>query len=49
MEGHESSEWITATKKEIDSLAKNGTWELVSRQPCMEVIGTSWKFKLKTD
>ncbi len=41
MEGHESSEWSTATKKEIDSLTKNGTWELISRQPCMEVIGSS--------
>ena len=25
MEGHESSEWTVATKKEIDSLTKNGT------------------------
>ena len=49
MEGHESSEWTVATKKEIDSLTKNKTWELISRQPFMEVIGSSWKFKLKRD
>ncbi len=48
MEGHESSEWTVAIKKEIDSLTKNGTWELIKRQPSMEVIG-SWKFKLKID
>jgi hypothetical protein len=49
MEGDESSKWTVATKKEIDSLTKNGTWELISRHPFMEVIGSSWKFKLKRD
>jgi len=49
MAGAEYSEWTLATKQEIGSRVKNGTWELVNRQPWMEVIGSSWKLKLKRD
>ena len=49
MAGDERSEWTLATKQEIDSHTMNGTWELINLQPWMEVIGSSWKFKLKRD
>jgi hypothetical protein len=47
MGGKEHNAWVTATHFEFSSHIQNGTWELVPRQPHMEVIGSSWKFKLK--
>jgi hypothetical protein len=45
----EHDEWVTATQQEVNSYNQNGTWELTPGQPRMEVIGSSWKFKLKRD
>jgi len=38
---------VTITQHEFNSHIQNGRWELVPRQPHMEVIESSWKFKLK--
>jgi hypothetical protein len=47
MTGDEHIKWTMATKLEIESYTRNGTRELTYRQPWMQVIGSSWKFKLK--
>jgi hypothetical protein len=49
MAGKEHNAWVSATQHEFSSHIKNGTWELVPRKPHMDVIGSSWKFKLKRD
>ncbi len=49
MAGKEHDAWVAATHHESSSNIRNGAWELVPRQPHMEVIGSSWKFKLKRD
>ncbi|XP_022023783.1 uncharacterized mitochondrial protein AtMg00810-like [Helianthus annuus] len=42
-----SPEWLTAMTNEFSSLIKNETWELVPRQPDMNIIRCMWLFKPK--
>ncbi len=49
MSKKEHNAWVSDTQHEFNSHIHNGTWELVPRQPHMDVIGSSWKFKLKRD
>jgi len=49
MAGKEHIAWVSATHHEFSSHIQNGTWELVPRQPHMDVIGSAWKLKLKRD
>jgi hypothetical protein len=39
--------WKSATKKEIDSVLKNQTWEVVNRKQWMRTISAKWIFKVK--
>jgi hypothetical protein len=41
------SEWRIAMSEEITALIKNGTWDLVSYKPSMNVVGCKWIFKIK--
>jgi Reverse transcriptase (RNA-dependent DNA polymerase) len=40
-------QWRQAMALELDALAKNHTWELVSPPPGSHVIGNKWIFKIK--
>ena len=42
-------EWINATKKEIESLKKNETWELIDPPEDQDIIKNKWVFKIKHD
>ena len=39
--------WMTAMQSEMDSIHKNGTWELCDLPPGKRAIGTKWVYKLK--
>jgi hypothetical protein len=47
MKTTESSEWEIAMKKELESLAKHETWELVPRPKDAPVVGSRWVFVIK--
>jgi hypothetical protein len=40
-------EWIDAMNKEVQSIEKNQTWQLVKLPPGQKAIGLKWVFKLK--
>ena len=40
-------EWEAATNEEIESLHKNGTWDLVPKPKDAEIITCKWVYKLK--
>ena len=42
-----SSEWKKAMKSEMNSLAKNNTWELVAKPPNQKIIDSKWLQKIK--
>ena len=47
---HSNSEkWREAIQEEMDSLNKNGTWDIVEPPPGKNVIGSKWVFKEKRD
>lgn len=41
--------WIDAMQDELNQFEKNQVWTLVPRPPSVNVIGTKWIFKNKTD
>lgn len=45
----ESDKWLEAIQSEYDSLIKNRTWILVKAPKGANVMGSTWKFKVKTD
>ena len=45
----ESHEWQIAMNKEISSLVKNATWEIVDRPIDKEIIDVKWVYKRKND
>lgn len=47
VEAQELEEWINACEEEIQSIAKNQTWELVDLPHGIKHIGLKWVFKLK--
>src|ERR1700742_5124137 len=36
-------------KKELESLKKNGTWDVVPRPPDKNIVGSKWVFHIKRD
>jgi len=42
-----SRKWKSTMEEEIDSLAKNNTWDLVELTEGRSVVGSKWVFKLK--
>ena len=40
-------EWMEAMRDEMDSMARNKVWELVSLPPRRKSIGNKWVFKIK--
>ena len=40
--------WQIAMKKELDTLSKNHTWDLVTLLPGKSVVGCKWIYKIKT-
>ncbi len=43
----DSEKWKVAMEEEMDSLAKNNTWDLVELPEGRSVVGCKWVFKLK--
>ena len=43
----DSDKWKLAMKEEMDSLAKNKTWDLVELPESRKVVGCKWVYKLK--
>ena len=43
----ESAQWVIAMNKEIESLHKSQTWELVKLPKGAKVVGCKWVFKKK--
>ena len=41
--------WILAMHEELEQFVRNDVWELVPRPTSVNVIGTKWIFKNKTD
>ena len=41
--------WQEAMKKELESLKKNGTWDVVPRPPDKNIVGSKWVFHIKRD
>lgn len=39
--------WRAVMSSEFDSLLTNGTWDLVSPDPCQNVVGCKWVFRIK--
>jgi hypothetical protein len=42
-----SPHWYAAMKEELFALHHNDTWDLVPRDPEMNVVGSKWVFKTK--
>jgi hypothetical protein len=49
MRSADADQWSDACQYEIDTLAKNGTWELVKLLPGRKAVKSKWVFKLKAD
>jgi len=47
LQSREASEWLIAMNEERQSLAKNGTWELVPLPKGVKPMGYKWVFKKK--
>src|SRR5271169_164688 len=44
----DAEQWLEAMASELDSLAKNGTWETVKEiPPGQKALGSKWVFKIK--
>ncbi|KAL1225767.1 Retrovirus-related Pol polyprotein from transposon TNT 1-94 [Cardamine amara subsp. amara] len=46
-EARDMSEWIEAMEAELNSIARNNTWELVDKPAGIKPIGLKWIFKIK--
>ncbi len=49
MRSPDSDEWSKVCQYEIDTLDKNGTWELVDLLSGHKTVKSKWVFKLKAD
>ena len=47
--GSESAQWLAAMREEMESLAKNETWELVKRPKERKIVTCKWIFKKKEE
>ncbi len=41
--------WRQSMKEEFDAHTKSKTWDLIERKPGMNVIGSTWTFRIKKD
>ncbi|KAD6454838.1 hypothetical protein E3N88_09544 [Mikania micrantha] len=41
--------WQHAMAEEYSALLRNGTWSLVPRTPCINVVDCKWVYRIKTD
>ncbi|XP_014522754.1 uncharacterized protein LOC106779201 [Vigna radiata var. radiata] len=41
--------WMVAMQEELNQFTRNNAWELLSRKPDLQVIGTKWVFRNKMD
>src|ERR1700742_4070392 len=41
--------WEEAMRKELESLKKNGTWDVVPQPPGKNIVGSKWVFHIKHD
>jgi hypothetical protein len=46
-EAADDPNWIQAMDSEMQSICKNGTWDLASLPPGQKAIGLKWVYKLK--
>ena len=49
MKSMDGDKWKIACQKEIDTLQKYNTWELVSLSPDINIIESHWAFRVKWD
>ena len=47
MASNDSSKWLIAMKQEMESLAKNETWDIVEAPKKKKIVGCKWIFKRK--
>jgi hypothetical protein len=47
MAGPNKEGYWQAGKKELDTLVKKGSWEVVTKKVCMRVLPSTWAFKCK--
>ena len=48
-EASKNQNWNRAMEAELESIKRNGTWNLMELPPGQKVIGLKWIFKLKKD
>ena len=48
-EAHQDANWINSMHEELHQFVQNYVWELVLRTNGVNVIGTKWIFKNKSD
>ena len=46
-EALQNPQWVAAMQEKIDTLERNGTWELVPLPTRAERIGSKWAFNVK--
>ena len=44
---NDSSKWLIAMKQEMESLAKNETWDIIEAPKKKKILGCKWIFKRK--
>ena len=49
MASNDSSKWLIAMKQEMESLAKNKTWDIVEAPKKKKIVECKWIFKRKED
>lgn len=42
-----SSQWLKVMQKDMESLKKNKTWELIQKPKSKKVMGCKWIYKIK--
>ena len=48
-EALQDADWVNSMHEELQQFVRNDVWELVPRQKGVNVIGTKWIFKNKSD
>ena len=48
-EALQDADWVNSIRKELHQFVRNDVWELVPRSKGVNVIGTKWIFKNKSD
>ena len=48
-EAVQDESWVESMDEKLNQFVRNGVWELAPRPKNVQVIGTKWIFKNKTD